>query len=197
MNPRVVAPIPAGFQAVEIDRPKVAESAGARIVSWESHRDPDGTLVSGCVATPIPGWVEDMRPNIEGRTVALAGAATEKIVGQSIDARPDGNGFFALRLASRLDDPPLGRARTFLGFSKDDVLTCFATCVGTSCEASVAAASLEGSLPPPKPGLVLGSVEWAVHHPRDSAGYGAGFVVFAAVLAVVTRRKPRTGEWKG
>jgi hypothetical protein len=187
------------------EKPKLAESAGAEMVSFRVLRDPKANdnagLVSGCVATPIPGWVEDMRPSIEGRTVALAGAATERLLGGDfpIDARPNGEGGFVLRPAKDLGGPIIGSARTFVGFdSSSRVFTCFAACASrpggrtpVGCEAAVAGSRLEGSSAPPTPGLALRSVTWAVHHPRPFAFGVAIFVTGLAILAIARRRRPR------
>jgi hypothetical protein len=207
MVPHVAAEPPQGWLAAEIAPPRIAESAGAELTSFTAARSPEdhAAVVAGCVATPIPGWVEDMRPAVEGRTTALAGAAAERIAGTAVDARGDGQGGFDLRRASDLDHagaPIIGTARTFVGFDQQDggrVLTCFAACTRKSgseaplgCERSVAAARLVGSTPPPRPGLALRSVTWAVHHPRPAALGATILIAFAGVLAVVTRRRPRS-----
>jgi hypothetical protein len=148
-----------------------------------------------------------MRPAVEARTAALAGASAGKITGVPIDVRPDRDGLFVLRAASDLGGPVIGTARTFLGFDESRVFTCFATCSDRAvrggrqhdaCAQAVAGARLEGSRPPPRPGLGLRSVTWAVHHPRP-AGLGAVVVVLlAGILAVATRRRPRSlsNGWK-
>ena len=83
--PRVAVDPPAGWVATELEKPKIAEGSGAVITGWTAHRSVagDAAVVSGCVATPIPGWVEDMRPAVEGRTVALAGAPTRQASSRS------------------------------------------------------------------------------------------------------------------
>ncbi|MBX3202292.1 MAG: hypothetical protein KF894_29455 [Labilithrix sp.] len=201
-GPRVAHAPPAGWSATaELPKPKIADSAGASLVAWSAHRSADGdaALVSGCVATPIPGWVEDMRPAVEGRTVALAGASAAAITGAPVDARPGADGIFELRAVSELAGPPIGHARTFVGFDDARVLTCFATCVGTratpsprACDASVVAARLEGSSPPPAAGLALRGATWAVHHPRPTALGAGALAATLAVVALVTRRRPRS-----
>ena len=209
MTPDVRLDAPPGWLIdTTTERPKLAESAGAEMVSFRvlrgqhQHSATHAGLVSGCVATPIPGWVEDMRPSIEGRTVALAGAATERLLGGDfpIDARPNGDGtlLFDLRPAKDLGGPVIGSARTFVGFdSSSRVFTCFAACASRSgdtvvgCEAAVAGSRLEGSSAPPTPGIALRSVTWAVHHPRPFAFGVAIFVTGLAILAIARRRRPR------
>lgn len=200
--PRVVVAVPRGWRDASFDRPIVAESTGARIEAWHAWRSPGGEagLVAGCVATPIPGWVEDMRPGVEARTVALAGAAAAKITGAPVDARPARpapDGLFDLRAASHVGGPVLGSARTFIGFDAARVFTCFAACAtktadtSSGCEGSVDGASLEASAPPPAPGFALRFGAWAVHHPKPTASAGAAAVVVVGALLVLFRRRPR------
>src|SRR5262245_27056263 len=117
MTPYVAAEPPAGWIDAAIGTPKIAESAGAELTAFQARQSGDGpaTLVRGRAAGPIPGWVEDMRPAIEARTVALAGAVAEKATGVPMDARVAGERF-ELRPASDLGGPPIGTARTFIGF---------------------------------------------------------------------------------
>jgi hypothetical protein len=201
--PRVLAEPPAGWRPTDrVVRPRIAESAGARLLDWEAT-EPAGksaAFVRGCVATPIPGWVDDMAPAVEARGVALAGAVAEGITGRPMDARAEpAPHLFALRAASHLAGPVLGHARTFLGFDDSRVFTCFAVCArevaeaeAPACEASATEARLEGSAPPPSPGLGLRTATWAVHHPRPAA-LGAGLLVIGcSILAIALRRRPRS-----
>jgi hypothetical protein len=194
----------ANWVATEVEKPKIAESSGAVFSMWIASRSAtgDAAFVVGCVATPIPGWVEDMRPAVEGRTVALAGASASKITGGPIDARSGNDGVLDLRAANDVTGSVIGHARTFLGFDTSRVFTCFATCASTTpgtsdsssreCDRSVAEARLEESLPPPPPGLALRSVTWAVHHPRSAALGAFGLMVLAGIVAVAFRRRPRS-----
>lgn len=218
-GPRVALEAPAGWSATsDLATPKIAVSSGASLHAWTAHRSAagDAALVTGCVATPIPGWVEDMRPAVEGRTVALAGASAAAIAGAPVDARPGEGGVLELRAVSDLAGPPIGHARTFVGFDGARVFTCFATCVAPrasaperaplepaaaspepasaarACDASVTAARLEGSAAPPAPGLALRGATWAVHHPRPTALGACGLAVTFALLAIATRRRPRS-----
>lgn len=202
MSPQVVVPAPASrWGDAEVPPPKISDSAGAEITQFHALRTPGtgahSTLTFGCVATPIPGWVEeDMRPAVEGRTVALAGASAALAAEHPIDARPDGHGGFELRDVRHLDAAPIGNARTFVGFDARRVHTCFATCIHhgsdvEGCRAAVDAARLEGSSPPPSPGIALAGVHWAVHHPRPFAAASGLLLVTVGILAVVLRRRPR------
>jgi hypothetical protein len=199
LAPAVLAEPPPGWvEAAEIPRPPLGDAADATFLSFRAHRSPDGreARVLACVAAPIPGWVEDMRPSLEGRGVALAGAAAQRAAGRPIDARPEGD-HLVLRIAGGGPEP-IGAARTFLGFSDDRrVVTCLAVCARTDdalgdCVARVEEVRFTPGAPPPAPGAALSAVTWAVHHPGRTATTAGVLATAAAVLALVTRRRPRT-----
>lgn len=206
-TPTVAAEPPAGFVPSDILPPPLAPGSGARVHAFRATRSPntDEALVSACVLTPIPGWVDDMEVALTQRTTALAAAAAERIVGAPVEPRSETDGRWLLRIAGAPEsDPPVGTARTFLAFDGSEVATCFAVCGATSthahhdashgrsCDPSVAASHIEGGTPPPPAGLVLATVTGAIHAPSRAA-LGAGLALAAlAVLAVVTRRKPRS-----
>jgi hypothetical protein len=194
--PFVVAepPTPAWVVAADAPRPPIGDYADARLTSFEARRAPDGsaTLVHGCVSAKIPGWVEDMRPKIEASVVGLTAYNAGQIADTPIEARPEG-GALVLRATG---GPRRGSARTFIGFEADRVSTCWALCVAResdrpACDASVADARLEGSMPPPPPGFALRAISWAVYHPTHTALTAGVIVAFASVVAVARRRRPR------
>lgn len=199
LAPVVVAEPPPAWVAAEIARPPIAASTGAAWSSWSAARSPadDAALVSACVAAPVPGWVEDMRPAFAARTVAIAGATAERIVGLPVEASEAGD-HLALHPVGR-SEPVVGAARTFLAFEGTSAFTCFIVCAArkepnaaaATCNEVVVHARLEGGDAPPRPGVALRAVTWAVHNPRPTAlAFGAA-TVLAGVIAVVTRRKPR------
>ena len=209
MSLSVVAAPPVGFVDVtsEVTQPAIGgpdSPSRSVFTQWSAARAPgtEPTLLLGCVATPIPGWVEDMRPAVDTRTVTLLDASAERAVGAPIEARAR-SGHFALRTVGAPEDAPtVGIGRTFVGFGDGEVVTCFAACVVSrrnaksdatrSCDASVLEAHLDGDRAPPPSGMMLGAVTWAVHHPAAALGW-AGVATFAlGVLAVASRRRPRS-----
>lgn len=195
-EPHVVVDVPGGWRAATVAPPKINESSGAAIAQFAAFTNEVATITIGCVATPIPGWSEEMRPAVEGRNVALAGSSAAIASGTPIDAKSGEHGVFVLRSANDLEGPPVGSARTWLGWDAAHVHTCFATCTGpsdhgASCQNSIETAHLEGSTRSPPPGLALSAVEWAVNHPKPFATGAAAFVILAGIAAVLTRRKPR------
>jgi hypothetical protein len=206
LSPSVATELPPGWveAAAEVPRPPIGTGSGSTFTQWQAWRSPDTreTLLLGCVATPIPGWVDDMRPSVDARTVSVMNAAVERVVGVPVETR-DLGGHFALRPVGAPEGAPfVGIGRTFVGWDDRNVLTCFASCatpnqdnhadVRRICDRHVLAARLDGARPPPPSGLALGAVTWAVHHPATSVRWGAALVFALGVVTVASRRKPRS-----
>jgi hypothetical protein len=207
--PSVATEPPAGFidATFEVAQPSIGgrdSPSGSIFTQWDASRSPvtRQTLLLGCVATTIPGWVDDMRPTVEARTVALLNSSAERVVGVPVETRARA-GHFALRPVGAAEDAAVvGIGRTFVGFSEHDVVTCVAACVvpkaaapatvSRTCDASVLAARLEGDRGPPPPGVVLGALTWAVHHPSTAVTWGGVLTFALGVVAVVFRRRPRS-----
>lgn len=197
----------AGFRDTAVERPPIAESSGAEWTSFGARSDAsDSTmLLTGCVATPIPGWVEDMRPAVEGRTIALAGAACRRATHEPIETHAKDGVLVLHRVSPSESDTTskadvLGVAKTFIGFDDSSrVVTCFAACVTKSlganpsppCEATIRGAVLDGDRPPPRPSWLLQGVTWSVHHPRPFVIATGVILGTFALLAIVSRRRPR------
>lgn len=199
---------PPGFEAAtEVAQPAIGgrdSPSGSVFTQWDASRSPSTkqTLLVGCVSTPIPGWVDDMRPTVDYRTVALLNASAERVVGVPVETR-DGSGHFSLRPVGAPEGAPfVGIGRTFVGFGEHDVVTCFAACVvpkgrvdattRRTCDASVLAARLQGDRAPPPSGIVLGGLTWAVHHPGTAVTWGGVLTFALGVVAVASRRRPRS-----
>jgi hypothetical protein len=194
-SPAVAVEAPSGWAAADVARPPLAESSGARWVSWNAWRSPekDGALAVACYAAPVPGWVDDMRPAFSGRAISLAGATAAQITGFAVETFPEGE-VLALRAAG--GGKTVGFTNTFIGFGETNVHSCFVVCAGpnaapTACNEVVVRTRLVGGDAPPQPGIALSAVTWAVHHPSTTATAFGAAVLLGAVLAVATRRKPR------
>ncbi len=205
--PAVVAEAPSGWVAVDLPAPTLGQGSGAALTQWSAsaafatQSPSEGPiLLAGCVATPIPGWVEDMRPAVEWRTLSLASSAAERIVGAPFEARNEGP-LRVLRPAGAADGPSLGVMRTFVGWDGRKVLSCFVTCAEAArsagqtpraCDASVESAGLVGSTAPPPAGFMLEALTWAVHRPSSAVRW-AGLLTFCGcAAAVLSRRRPRS-----
>ena len=200
--PSVAAEPPPGWIAADVPRPLLGGGSGATLTQWSALRSPtsDDVLLLGCVATPIPGWVDDMRPSVEGRTLGFASSSAERAVGGQVETRNEGARLSVRRVGATEDPQAVGVLRTFIGWNDHDLVTCFAACVAPrvgsrperACDVSVDAARLEGGTEPPPPGLALAGVTWAVHHPSSTVLWAALLTIFVGAVAVVSRRRPRS-----
>ena len=201
-----------GATPTEVKGPALGGGSDAALVQWTATRSGEGdVLLLGCVATPIPGWVEDMRPSIEGRNLGFAISSAERLVGGDVEPRPE-LGYLALlapgsaaprsAIAGELPRTSIGISRTFLGFSAaSEVVTCFATCATPhavahagprTCDESVTRAHLSGEVAPPPAGLALGATTWAIHHSGAALAWAAALTICLGAVAIVTRRRPRS-----
>jgi hypothetical protein len=92
-------------------------------------------------------------------------------------------------------------AKTFLGFvdagdgSPGSLVGCFALCTVDlpACEPSVERAGVEAAfVAPPQPTLAVRAVVAMAHHPSFTAASVLTLSLLAGVMAVATRRRPRT-----
>jgi hypothetical protein len=202
--PHVRATLPSSWRPFELEPPPLSAAVDARVDSWTAVRDATGmpAFAAGCVATRIPGWVEDLRPSAEARVTALAATAASRLLRRATHVAAERDGLLSLRgpqgEASTVD----GFARTFLGFDESRLYACVAVCAsrydrtGTGADANECArvmvgARLEGSRAPPGPSPILAGISTAVHHPRHTLLIVLGLVLLVAALAIVTRKRPR------
>lgn len=190
----MVADLPA-WEVIALPRPGLGEGADVAYTSYEARRkEPNGpTLVNGCAAAPVPGWVEDMRLPVEHRGMNLLVVSAQIAMGDPVGTKSEPEEMFSLWADGRR----VGTARLGLGFDEGPrVFTCWLVCTQkdgntAACDDVVRTARFDQGLPPPPPGAALSVVTWAVHHPRVSAPVAGVVVVVLGALAVVLRKKPR------
>ncbi len=206
---RLVVVAPEGA-AVTLAPPPLSGAAGSELHGFSASRLPAGSLlVSGCVATPIPGWVEDLRPPVVARAHAWTAKLAEAIAGVPIELREADPQGVAQVYAVAGDAASRGVARVLVGFEQAGgakVLTCGVACGRTdaaqsavanaeaerACEAAVRSAHLVGDAAPPPPGRALAAVAWAVHHPTPAATAGISIAGVGLLALVLARRRPRS-----
>lgn len=186
---------------------------GVEVLTFDAREASDGSAgvyVASCLATEIPGWVEEARPfvaaRVHGLAAHLAGVAASEVVALR-PLGPDGLLGVAPVAPGPAVSDAIGTARTFIGFDGARLVTCGATCVRRPhergapgpafCEAALASLRLEGTTAPPPPGLLLGMVADAVQHPSDVVGGACGAAFLLACVAIATRRRPRTRPLPG
>ncbi|MCL2778534.1 MAG: hypothetical protein FWD73_11065 [Polyangiaceae bacterium] len=200
---------PPSWVATEIAQPALPGAGGSSFSSWVAQRSEDGqhTLVAGCVATPIPGWVEPMRRPAMARTTGLILATAERIVASPVVVTSDTGNVLELTVAgSPAGTRASAYARRFIAFgdsaandNEHKIFTCYFVCGSKAADAKpldacaeiAARAELRGGALPPAPGLALSTIAWLVHHARQTVLGGGAVVATAGLLAIVTRRKPR------
>src|SRR5437588_65414 len=76
-----------GWTAATVPEPSLGGGTGAVVTQWEVRQSEStsDTLLVGCVDTPIPGWVDDMRLAVDARTVALMHGAAERMTGGPLE----------------------------------------------------------------------------------------------------------------
>ncbi len=200
MEAKLVVEAP-GAERVAIAAPRTSGAAGTEVRSFEAARAGDAFLVSGCVSTPVPGWVEDMRPPVMARAHAWTARIAEKATAAPVELHGDGDERSVHLVAG--DGASVGIARTVVGFEEiggaSRVVTCGIACAvrrttagdALACAGAVRSAHLAGDVAPPPPGVVLAGVSWAVHHPSPATSGLVALVAFGLVVAVVARRRPR------
>ena len=157
-------------------------------------------LAFGCVSTEIPGWVDDMRPVVDARSMGLTASVAEGLAGAPIRANDVGRSdaqTTPLAIVDASNGRNLGSAKKIIAFDEGAVVSCFVVCVAKTagaaraCDPAVEATRVVGDRAPPPPGFALAAVTYGVHHPNESAMSALGFVVALGVLVVATRRRPR------
>lgn len=207
---RVVAP---GATPFELLPPPVSGAAGSELVGFTASELPMGPLlVSACVATPIPGWVEDLRAPVAARAHAWTAKLAEAITGAPMELREaheSGEEAVLEVHAVAGETRSRGLARILVGFDEEGgarVLTCGVVCgmrrgrrpeeanieAERACEAAVRSARLVGDAPAPAPGKALAAVAWGVHHPLPVAAGGISLAGVALLALVLGRRRPRS-----
>src|SRR4051794_35172065 len=113
--------LPLSWTRATVPEPLLGGGSGATLTQWDATRSPTtrDVMLVGCVATPIPGWVDDMRIAVDSRTVALMHGSAERAVGGSLEVRSEGD-VFRLRRAGA--EGSVGIGRTFVGFEADAVV---------------------------------------------------------------------------
>lgn len=192
--PRLTVPRPDGFVAAPDAPVALPEGSPARRVERLELTSRDARLVAECFAARVPGWSAELRGPIEGRTVAMLAATAERRLGAGVRVDHD---VLAGELTLRATDDgrPLGHGRTLLGFDGDEAHTCYVACVARDaapCGGAVESSTLQGGTSAPPPGLLLASAEGVVAHPRAAAVGLVGLSMTLGVIAVLSRRRPRT-----
>ncbi len=179
---RVTVTIPSGFTSASVAPPDLTQSPQLSLEQWDAARDANGnSLIWACVSAETSVWNADATELAQDKLAELASKYAAKTM-HGVRASRDG------RDRTLASDDAQATARTMLAFTADRAHACFVTCTAPPCAGAVENANVSGpTVDPPHPGLALGALSYAVHHPHQAlAGFG-GLVVLAATLAIATR----------
>jgi hypothetical protein len=193
-SPRLTVPRPDGFAAAPDAPVPVPEGSPARRVDHVELTGGAARVIAECFAAQVPGWSEELRGPVEGRTTAMLAATVERRLGLGVRVSYDPSSA-GLTLHAVDDGRALAEGKTLLGFDGDAVHTCYVACVApdaTACRGAVRAATLRGGSAAPPPGILLASAAGVVRHPREASAALVGVAIAIGAAAVLTRRRPRT-----
>jgi hypothetical protein len=209
---RVDLPIPRGWAILSLPPPSLASAEEVHILQWQAWApaSPEGAptgssaLVAACMAADTSSWTPEAEPIVLERLGAVVSSTALRVArvgerrvasaehtGTSTTERIEGTGDAAGQIA----------ARTFLGFvdagdgAAGLLVGCFALCTKdlAACGPSVEHATVAAEfVPAPRPTLAVRAVVVMAHHPSITAFSALIFALLAGVVAVVTRRRPRT-----
>lgn len=178
----LVVPAPSGFTRADVAAPDLTQSPQLSVEQWASARDASGgTLVWGCIAADATAWNADATELAQDKLTELAAKNTAKAM-HTVRTAQEG------RDRALASDDARATARTILAFTPDRVHACVVACTSPECASAVEVAKISGAtVDPPPPGVALGALSYAVHHPHQSLAALGGLVVLAAALAIATR----------
>jgi hypothetical protein len=206
---RVTLPIPSGWVPAELSPPDLASAEQVHVLTWQAWRPPgippEGpALVTACFAGRTSAWTPEAEPVVLERLGAVVSSTALRVskVGQRRVASTEHLGAMTSeRLEGVGDAADRLVAKTFLGFvdagdgSPGSLAGCFALCTMDlpACEPSVERAGVDAAfVAPPPPTLAVRAVVAMAHHPSLSAASALTLSLLAGVIAVATRRRPRT-----
>jgi hypothetical protein len=209
---RVELPIPRDWAPTSIAPPDLASTTQVHILAWQAWApttEPGasarpGSLVAACFTGETGGWTPEAEPVVLDRLGAVVSSTAVRVggVGARRVASTEHTGASTSEHIVGAGDAE-GRlvARTFLGFvdagdgSAGPLVGCFALCTRdlAACEPSVEKATMVASfVPAPQPTLAVRAIVAMAHHPSVTAASALTFSILAGVVALVTRRRPRT-----
>jgi hypothetical protein len=205
-------PVPRGWTAFALAPPSLASAEAIRVLEWgtwapaSAEGAPAGAsaLVAACFAGDASSWTPEAEPIVLERLGAVVSSTALRVarVGERRVASTEHTGTETTeRIEGAGDAAGQIAARTFLGFvdagegSAGLLVGCFALCTKdlAACGPSVERATVAAPfVPAPKPTLTVRAVVAMAHHPSVTAFSALTFALLAGVVAVATRRRPRT-----
>jgi hypothetical protein len=201
-------PVPEAWSTVPLARPDLSQVPDVRGLAWNAW-GPAGTddaahLVIGCFGGETRAWTDEAEPFVLDRLRAVVSSTALRAArrgGVRVRSTEHTRNVTSERIEGAGDAEGALAARTFLGFvdagdaAEGHLVGCFALCVADlhACEASVRDADVYGRfVPSPRPTTAVRALVAMVHHPSATFGCLALLSCVLGVVAVVTRKRPRT-----
>ena len=191
--------VPESFAGASLPPPDLSGSPQITVHDWRSWSDGRSTLAAACFGARSAAWSPEVTELAEQKLVDVAFGTALRLrdgAGLVVASRNEGGN---VREQQLVGDGV--RGRTFLAFQDGDVHACLTLCVALrtdvaggepGCADAVATSRLEGTFEPaPGPGAALGSLLYAVHHPRPTVLAFAAIVVGAGIISVWRRPRRR------
>jgi hypothetical protein len=160
-------------------------------------------LVGACFAGQTSSWTPEAEPVVLERLDAVVSSTALRVARfgeRRVVSTEHTDTMVSQRLVGKGAAEDQLVARTFLGFTDPgggapELVGCFVLCVGElpECRADVEDARVEAVfVPPPPPTLAVRAVVAMAHHPSLTLSSTLTLALLAALVAVATRRRPRT-----
>jgi hypothetical protein len=203
---RILVTVPEGWTAAPVAPPDLSQTPEVRVLGWQAWNAPDEAshFVAACFDRDTRAWTEEAEPIVLERlraTVSSTALRIARVGGVRVRSIEHAGGLTSEWLDGTGDAGTELTARTFLGFvdtgevAARRLVACFALCASDrhACQASVDGASVDGTFvraPPPTP--TVRALVTMAHHPSATLGSLAILSSLLGILAVVTRKRPRT-----
>jgi hypothetical protein len=204
---RIVVSVPEGWGTVPLEPPDLSATPGVSVLAWHAWgplgQGDRAALMTACFGGEIRAWTDEAEPLALDRLRAVVSSTAlraARVGGLRVRSSEHAGSVTSEQIDGAGDAEGALAARTFLGFvdagdAAGHLVGCFALCVTNlhGCQASVDRSTLEGAfVPSPRPTTAVRALVAMVHHPTATFGSMAILSCLLGVIALVTRKRPRT-----
>jgi hypothetical protein len=204
---RIVVTVPEGWTAASLAAPDLSQAPEVKVLAWQAWGEPAkgdaAHLVAACFGGDTRLWTDEAEPIVLDRLRAVVSSTalrTARVGGLRVRSTDHAGSVTSEQIDGSGDAEGVLAARTFLGFvdggdAAGHLVGCFALCVADldACRESVDGAVLEGAfVPSPRPTMATRALLGVLHHPSAAFGSVAVLSCLLGVVAVATRKRPRT-----
>jgi hypothetical protein len=205
---RILVRAPEGWVTAPLAPLDLSQTPDVEVLQWQAWGSKGSGeavhLVAACFGGETRAWTDEAEPMVLDRLRAVVSSTALRVArvgGLRVQSTERAGHVISERLEGAGDAQGELVARAFLGFvdagkaTAGHLVGCFVLCVAdpAGCRSSVDGAAMEGAfVPSPRPTMEVRAILAMVHHP--SATYGSMALVcgLLGVIAIVTRKRPRT-----